>query len=521
MSYKKTPSSPAFDIPPQHTVKTVKNDNKPKNFWTSLTKYIRTHRIHTLIFSLSVLVLLCVMAVAKPWKPIFITSQPKSVTVNTGEELNVKIRVRGKDLSYEWLISDPDSASYIPAGQYSSVYTKKADYFMNGSTLCCLITDSKGNSLLSDPILVLVDSPISILKQPYDINVGSGENAVVEVTAEGDDLKYTWYYKNAGNSAFIKSTINTTNVYSIEMTHERDGRQLYCVITDSQGNTVQTNTVTINMTSFILITSHPSDITVNNGETAVAEVKAEGKNLNYTWYYKNQGEKEYTESTLCKSNIYSVEMTPERDGREIYCLITDSEGHQVQSHVIKLSMNHAIRITKQPQSATVVKGKQAVVQVSAEGKNLSYTWYYKNKGEQTFVKSTVSQTAAYSVTMDASRDGRELYCVVSDPYGNQVQTQTVTIYMKEPIQIVAQPKSTTVSKGSNAVVEVKAEGSNLKYVWYYKDSDDKEFKVSTLCKTNVYSVEMNNDRNGRQLYCVITDKDGNTVKTNTVTISMK
>ena len=36
-----------------------------------------------------------------------------------------------------------------------------------------------------------------------------------------------------------------------------------------------------------------------------------------------------------------------------------------------------------------------------------------------------------------------------------------------------------------------------------------------------YSAEMNESRDGRQIYCVITDMFGNTVKTNTVTLSAK
>ena len=39
-------------------------------------------------------------------------------------------------------------------------------------------------------------------------------------------------------------------------------------------------------------------------------------------------------------------------------------------------------------------------------------------------------SAAYSTTMTIARNGRQLYCVVTDKYGNTVKTVTVTLKMK-------------------------------------------------------------------------------------------
>lgn len=62
------------------------------------------------------------------------------------------------------------------------------------------------------------------------------------------------------------------------------------------------------------------------------------------------------------------------------------------------------------------------------GEGLSYTWWVAPAGSTTFSKSSVTG-ASYSVTMDATRSGRKLYCVVSDAYGNSVKSNTVTINM--------------------------------------------------------------------------------------------
>lgn len=88
---------------------------------------------------------------------------------------------------------------------------------------------------------------VSITKNLSSVTVNCGETATVSLTAVGDGLTYTWYYKNYGASSFSKTTSFTSNSYSIDMNNsDRIGRQVYCIIKDANGNSVQSNTVTLN-----------------------------------------------------------------------------------------------------------------------------------------------------------------------------------------------------------------------------------------------------------------------------------
>ena len=123
--------------------------------------------------------------------------------------------------------------------------------------------------------------------------------------------------------------------------------------------------------------------------------------------------------------------------------------------------------------------------------------------------------------MDASRDGRKVYCIVTDQYGNTAKTNTVTLSMeKTPLAITQQPTDVTVAKGAKAATTVKATGDGLKYTWYYTSGGTStKFSKSSITSAT-YSTTMDATRDGRQIYCVITDQYGNTVTTNTVTLKM-
>ena len=75
-------------------------------------------------------------------------------------------------------------------------------------------------------------------------------------------------------------------------------------------------------------------------------------------------------------------------------------------------------------------GATATVTVKATGDGLTYKWYFKNKGDSQFSLTNSFTGNTYSVAMDATRDGRQIYCVVKDKYGNAVKTNVVTLTMK-------------------------------------------------------------------------------------------
>lgn len=189
--------------------------------------------------------------------------------------------------------------------------------------------------------------------------------------------------------------------------------------------------------------------------------------------------------------------------------------------VSSASAKTPLKITSQPVSVVVKSGATAKVSFSAKGDGLKYTWYFKNSGAKKFVKTTAFKGKTYSLKMNSSRKGRQVYCVVKDKYGKSVKTKTVTLYMGTPLKITTQPKSVSVKNGATAKVSFLVKGDGLKYTWYYKNYGASKFVKTTAFKGKTYSIKMNTSRGGRQVYCVIKDKYGKSVKTNAVTLSIK
>ena len=93
-------------------------------------------------------------------------------------------------------------------------------------------------------------SAASIVNQSAVACVAEGENVVVTIDAAGDGLTYTWYWAKAGATKFSVTNTFKGNEYYVAMTADRDGRRVYCVVTDSKGNKVQSDTFTLTMHAY-------------------------------------------------------------------------------------------------------------------------------------------------------------------------------------------------------------------------------------------------------------------------------
>ncbi len=361
---------------------------------------------------------------------------------------------------------------------------------------------------------------LKITKQPVAASALDGKTVKVSVTAVGDGLKYTWYYKDSGASKYVKDSKNTGTSYSVKMSSKVNGRAVYVVVADKHGAKVKSKAVKLTLGKAAKIKTQPASVSALNGKTAKITVKATGDGLKYTWYYKNSGASKYVKDTKNTTATYSVKMSSKVNGRKVYVVVTDKYGTSVKSNAAKLTLGKAAKITTQPASVSVLNGKTAKITVKATGDGLKYTWYYKDSGASKYVKDTKNTSATYSIKMSSKVNGRKVYVVVSDKYGTSVKSNAVKLTLGKAAKITTQPSNKKVNCGSTAKVTVKATGDGLKYIWYYKDSGASKYVKDTKNTAATYALKMTSKVNGRKIYVVVSDKYGTSVKSQVAELSM-
>ena len=267
-----------------------------------------------------------------------------------------------------------------------------------------------------------------IIQQPASVETPIGQKFSVSVAAEGEGLTYQWYYKDAGMKNFGVSS-NKTSAYAYAMQSYMHNRQIYCVITDKDGYEVSTEVATLTRPSMELsILEQPKDVQTSVGQKFSVSPKVQGDGLVYQWYYKDAGMKNFGVSSN-KSSAYAYTMQSYMHNRQVYCSITDQYGNNVVTDVATITRPPMeVEILSQPTDVYGAKGVKFSVNFQAQGDGLTYQWYYKESYQKNFSVSS-NKTSAYAYAMQNYMDGRQVYCVVTDQYGNQVTTDTVTIHV--------------------------------------------------------------------------------------------
>ena len=339
-----------------------------------------------------------------------------------------------------------------------------------------------------------------------------GEKASVSVKAQGDGLKYRWYFKDPGDAAYRKSN-DTDNVFTFKLTAAKNGRQAYCVVADRYGNKVKSSVVKFYRLSIL---QQPSNDSATNGKIASTTVKAAGQSLIYRWYFKDVGDAKYQKANDTDAT-FSFKMTAAKDGRKAYCQITDKYGNTIKTRTVTFTKP---KITAQPKNDYDKSGAVVSTTVKAEGEGLTYQWYFKDVGDTKFRKANDTDNV-FSFKMAETKSGRQAYCRITDKYGTTIKTNTVKFHL---FGITEQPQHVQKEDYNSYIkMSVTAEGEGLSYQWYYKNIDMSEFKPvsgSDGGQNSSYSYKLVWGTRGRKSYCVVSDRYGHSVKTNTVVGSL-
>ena len=265
-----------------------------------------------------------------------------------------------------------------------------------------------------------------------------------------------------------------------------------------------------------VIIEQPGNKKVGIGKKATFSLKAVcDSTLKYQWQYKKSGGS-WTDvaSAAGRKRSYSVTVAERHYGYTYRCKVSNSSG-SVYSSAVKAVV--PIVIKTQLKSAMVKgEGTKATVKVVAEGDGLKYHWWVSDTYDDGEFFSSSVKTSSYSMKMSKKNNGRKVYCVIEDKYGNTLETDIVTmtyVTAKPKITYPTAAKTITKKKGKTAVFTVETDiltKSGKTFQWQYRTSRTGAWKnVSAASgKTAAYKLTTAKKHNGYQYRCKVTNPYG-------------
>ena len=345
---------------------------------------------------------------------------------------------------------------------------------------------------------------------------------------------YAFQYCTALESVFVPKSVTSIGMWafidcdSLATVYYAGSREEWeALLTDEYGGSVTLHptfenvSVYYNYTRVLKITAQPTDQNIKLGDTVKLNVKAEGEGLTYQWYFKKAGQTSFSKWNGRTHATETVTPNATGNGIQLYCIVKDSAGNTEQSNPAKITVTGTPKITRQPVSQTVALGDTIQLSVKAEGVGLTYQWYFKKAGQTAWNKWKGRTHATETVTPNATWNGIQLYCEIRDAAGAKVSSSTARITVSGAPKITVQPVSQTMALGDTIQLSVKAEGVGLTYQWYFKKAGQTAWNKWKGRTHATETVTPNATWNGIKLYCEIKDGAGDSVKSDTVTVSFK
>ena len=253
--------------------------------------------------------------------PPEVTAHPSDQTVDEGQTATFTVTAIGAGtVTYRWR-KNGANVSGATAATYTTPVTTIGD---SGALYTCVVTNAGGSTASNEATLTVNMLPPQITVHPSDRTVTEGQVTTFTVTATSSGAM-TYQWKKDGVDV-TGGTGATQSTYTTPVTTLADsGAQFTCVVLNATGSVESDpGTLTVNMAP-PTITGHPTNSTVNEGQTATFSVSATGSGtLTYQW--KKNGTN-VTGGSGGTTSSYTTPVTYLADsGSQFSCVVSNAAG---------------------------------------------------------------------------------------------------------------------------------------------------------------------------------------------------
>ncbi|MBR2549708.1 MAG: leucine-rich repeat domain-containing protein [Clostridiales bacterium] len=269
------------------------------------------------------------------------------------------------------------------------------------------------------------------------------------------------------------------------------------------------------------IKTQPSNYAGAAGCIATFSVTAQGEGLAYQWQVYSNGAWRNSGATGAQSSKISFKVTNSHNGMKYRCIVSDITGKKLTSNTVSVSVVTPVTITKQPANVTGSVGDTATFSVTAQGSGLQYQWQMYSNGAWKNSGATGAKTNKISFKIGQSHNGMKYRCIITTSNGQKIYSNTATVKVVPAITIIKQPASISTVVGKTVAFNVTVQGDGLTYQWQMYSNGAWKNSGATGATTSKISFKTTKNHNGMKYRCVVKDKYGKKLLSNTATITVK
>lgn len=183
-------------------------------------------------------------ATENAYNTVAITTQPKDYIGKGWEKYTWTVSSSTENVTFKWQYMETGKTKWanLQNGDSSSL-TKYIYPSWDGWKIRCVITDSEGNSIISDEVSVIIVYPIGLIS-PVSETITPYDQAIFSIQATGTgDLTYAWESSTDGST--WTACGDNSAVLTIDGSTAISGTQYRCTVLDAYGQSVISDPATL------------------------------------------------------------------------------------------------------------------------------------------------------------------------------------------------------------------------------------------------------------------------------------
>ncbi|MBO5576288.1 MAG: cell wall-binding repeat-containing protein [Ruminococcus sp.] len=278
---------------------------------------------------------------------------------------------------------------------------------------------------------------------------------------------------------------------------------------------------TIQIQESDMIKTQPKDWNGRSGRDISFSVSTDAKNVKYRWQISYDG-RSWKDIDGADKAAYTLRSDIRLNGTMYRCVVTAGCGETCVSETARVFVSSTLSIITQPEDWSGEPDSFAYLYACANRDDVDYNWQYSDDNGSSWKNSYVN-TQECKVKLSKEQVGRIYRCVVADSNtGECVVSGNAKLSVCSDMKITEQPGSAIGELGSVQRFVVQSGGDGLKYQWQ-KSSDGKtkfaDITDTDSAKTACLTQTVTPENCGMYYRCIITDKNGKQIITDTVRLN--
>lgn len=415
-----------------------------------------------------------------------ITANPGNTAICDGGNGSFSVTATGSSLTYQWQEDDGGGFSNISnAGIYSGATTNALTLTSVSSTIDgydyrCIVDNATCVAVTSSAGTITVKNLPSITSSPADETACVGDDHDFTVAATGTSLTYQWQvdegsgFGNITNGGFYSGATTTTLSVSSIVT-SLDGFEYRCDVVGDCTPSQQSSSATLTVQSPPVVTAHPKDVSICDGDNTSFSITATGTSLTFQWQ-EDQGT---GYSNISNGGVYSNVTTSTLTltaapasmvGFSYRCIVDNSACSSVLSNEADISILSPPSVTANASDVVICETEDASFSITATGDGLSYQWQEEDGSGFADISNGGVYSGATTTTLKitaapASMNANGYRCVVSGTCNPRDTSDTTSLTVDSAPDVTADPTDVQQCEDIDVSFKISATGTSLTFQW--------------------------------------------------------